>query len=140
MHKIGARLLEKLTIYIEMRMQNQKLQNILNCWNMHSIIKENHTYLLRQVIITIQSNCYNAYCQFSQQACTNFMQTYLYLLISTHFFILTTNLHWKILANYSQLNISQSQLKRQKTKKYYKIPYILCTRNALSNTASFWLA
>jgi hypothetical protein len=35
----------------------------------------------------------NAYCQFSQQACTNFMQTYLYLLISTHFFILTTNLH-----------------------------------------------
>ena len=38
-----------------------------------------------------------AYCQFSQEACTNFMQTYLYLLISTHFFILTTNLHWKIL-------------------------------------------
>ena len=38
----------------------------------------------------------NAYCQFSQQACTNFMQTYLYLLISTHFFILTTNLHWRI--------------------------------------------
>ena len=36
----------------------------------------------------------NAYCQFSQQACTNFMQTYLYSLISTHFFILTTNLHW----------------------------------------------
>ena len=35
----------------------------------------------------------NAYCQFSQQACTNFMQTYLYSLISTHFFILTTNLH-----------------------------------------------
>ena len=39
----------------------------------------------------------NAYCQFSQQACTNFMQIYLYLLISTHFFILTTNLHWLIL-------------------------------------------
>ena len=38
----------------------------------------------------------NAYCQFSQQACTNFMQTYLYSLISTHFFILTTNLHWSV--------------------------------------------
>ena len=36
------------------------------------------------------------YCQFSQQACTNFMQTYLDSLISTHFFILTTNLHWWI--------------------------------------------
>ena len=36
----------------------------------------------------------NAYCQFSQQACTNFIQTYLYLLIPTHFFILTTNLHY----------------------------------------------
>ena len=36
------------------------------------------------------------HCQFSQQACTNFMQTYLYSLISTHFFILTTNLHCKI--------------------------------------------
>ena len=36
----------------------------------------------------------NAYCQFSQQACTNFMQIYLYSLISTHFFILI-NLHWK---------------------------------------------
>ena len=35
----------------------------------------------------------NAYCQFSQQACTNFMQTYLYSSISTHLFILTTNLH-----------------------------------------------
>ena len=55
--------------------------------------------------ITTNLHCYNAvspkgtcivnaYCQFSQQACTNFMQTYLYLLISTHFFILTTNLHW----------------------------------------------
>ena len=48
--------------------------------------------------------CYNAgpfgdlhaYCQFSQQACTNFMQTYLHLLISTCFFILTINLHWLI--------------------------------------------
>ena len=40
----------------------------------------------------------NAYCQFSQQACTNFMQTYLYLLISTHFFILPTNLHWGIMS------------------------------------------
>ena len=38
----------------------------------------------------------NAYCQFSQQACTNFMQTYLYSLISTHLFILTTNLHCQI--------------------------------------------
>ena len=28
----------------------------------------------------------NAYCQFSQQACPNFMQTYLYSLISAHFF------------------------------------------------------
>ena len=37
--------------------------------------------------------CLNACCQSSQQACTIFMQTYLYLLISTHFFILTTNLH-----------------------------------------------
>ena len=27
---------------------------------------------------------------------SNFMQTYLYLLISTHFFISTTNLHWVI--------------------------------------------
>ena len=33
-------------------------------------------------------------CQFSQHACTNFMQIYLYLLISTRFFILTSNLHW----------------------------------------------
>ena len=44
--------------------------------------------------------CYNAvspkYCQFPQQTCTNFMQTYLYSLISTHFFILTTNFHWLI--------------------------------------------
>ena len=38
----------------------------------------------------------NAYCQFSQQACTNFLQTYLYSKISTHFFILTTNLHRQI--------------------------------------------
>ena len=38
----------------------------------------------------------NAYCQFSQQTCTNFMETYLYSLISTHFFILMTNLHWQI--------------------------------------------
>ena len=35
----------------------------------------------------------NDYCQFSQQACTNFMKTYLYSLISTSFFILTTNVH-----------------------------------------------
>ena len=42
----------------------------------------------------------NAYCQFSQQACTNFMQTYLYSLISTHLFILTTNLHGLILQFY----------------------------------------
>ena len=40
--------------------------------------------------------CYNAYCQFSQQVCTNLMQIYLYLLISTCFFILTTNLHWQM--------------------------------------------
>ena len=33
------------------------------------------------------------HCQFPQQVCTNFMQTYLYSLISTRFFILTTNLH-----------------------------------------------
>ena len=39
----------------------------------------------------------NAYCQFSQQACTNFMQIYLHSLISTHFFILKTNLHCLIL-------------------------------------------
>ena len=38
----------------------------------------------------------NAYCQFPQQACTNFMQTYLYSLISTHIFILTTNLHCRM--------------------------------------------
>ena len=38
----------------------------------------------------------NAYCQFSQQVCTNFMQIYLYSLISTRFFILTTNLHWQM--------------------------------------------
>ena len=54
--------------------------------------------------ITEKKYCYNtvspkctcivdAYCQFSQRACTNFMQTHLYLLISTHFFILTTNQH-----------------------------------------------
>ena len=41
---------------------------------------------------------YNAYCQFFQQACTNFMQIYLYSLISTHLFILTTNLHCSMLA------------------------------------------
>ena len=35
----------------------------------------------------------NAYCQFLQQACTNFMKTYSYSLISTNFFILMTNLH-----------------------------------------------
>ena len=38
----------------------------------------------------------NAYCRFYQQACTNFMQTYLYSLISTHFWLLTTNLHWSM--------------------------------------------
>ena len=40
------------------------------------------------------------YCQFSQQAYTNFMQTYLYLLISIHFFIQTTNLHCQISFKY----------------------------------------
>ena len=49
--------------------------------------------------------CYNAYCQFSQQACTNFMQTYLYLLISTHFFVQTTNLHWVLLTTFPSTKI-----------------------------------
>ena len=38
----------------------------------------------------------NAYCQFSQQSCTNFMQIYFYSLISTHFCFMTYNK-----ANYS---------------------------------------
>ena len=43
----------------------------------------------------------NAYCQFSKLECTKLMQTYLYLLISTHFFILTTNLHWSMCWHHS---------------------------------------
>ena len=49
--------------------------------------------------------CYNAYCQFSQQACTNFMQTYLYSFISTQFFILTTNFA------YENMNILSDKIK-----------------------------
>ena len=54
-------------------------------------------------------NCYNAYCQFSQQACTNFMQTYLHSFISTHFFVLTTNLHWFVEAKIVFCVMSWSQ-------------------------------
>ena len=56
------------------------------------------------------ANIVNAYCQFSQQACTNFMQTYLYSLLSTHFFILTTNLHWKMLTYSLILSIDLHQI------------------------------
>ena len=64
-------------------------------------------------------NCYkgnlhivNAYCQFSQQECTNVMQTYLYSLISTHFFILTTSLHCSIVVT--------SRTENQKSKCNFK--------------------
>ena len=51
---------------------------------------------MKMVVNIATMHLVNAYCQFSQQACTNFLQTYLYSKISTHFFILTTNLHWQI--------------------------------------------
>ena len=61
------------------------------------------TYFPKQVrthyynAISMKGTCIvNSCCQFSQQACTNFMQTYLYSLILTHFFILKTNLHCRI--------------------------------------------
>ena len=58
---------------------------------------ERNSFLAIQLASGCRGHCIvNAYCQFSQQACTNFIQTYWYLLISTHFFILTTNLHCKI--------------------------------------------
>ena len=67
-------------------------------------IAKSDTHAVKTVMELLGNHCYNAvslkgtcivnaYCQFSQQASTNFMQIYLYSLISTHFFILTTNLH-----------------------------------------------
>ena len=64
--------------------------------NQKQAVNEKIDVLVPMPIYNANIRIVNAYCQFFQQACTNFMQTYLYLLISTHLFILMTNLHWYI--------------------------------------------
>ena len=75
-----------------------------------------------------------AYCQFSQQGCTNFMQTY--SLISTHFSILTTNLHCS--TNMVIMLLLKWLLHKNKDERAWDEQYsLLCIKGAWASTSDY---